>query len=107
MKPRKRKDEDSGLAAIDRESMRELGVSSGEFVPIEGRDGDLEAVCREAAQTAVREHVRRRATGEAADVDDIEITAEHFESALESVDAEGESFDGSGEPLLAGGDGTA
>ena len=39
VKPRKRKDEGSGLAAIDRESMRELGVSSGEFVAIEGRDG--------------------------------------------------------------------
>jgi transitional endoplasmic reticulum ATPase len=39
VKPRKRKDEGSGLAAIDRESMRELGVSSGEFVAIEGHDG--------------------------------------------------------------------
>ena len=28
-----------GLAAIDRETMDELGVSSGEFVAIEGRDG--------------------------------------------------------------------
>ena len=39
---------------------------------------DLEAVCREAAQTAVREHVRKRAAGESADVEDIEITTEHF-----------------------------
>jgi len=62
---------------------------------------DLEAVCREAAQTAVREHVRRSDAGESTDVDEIEVTAEDFEAALESVDPQRESFD-AGEPLLAG-----
>ena len=39
VKPRKRKDARNGLAAIDRETMDELGVSSGEFVAVEGHDG--------------------------------------------------------------------
>ncbi|WP_245852964.1 hypothetical protein [Natrinema ejinorense] len=43
MKPLERKDAGSGLAAIDRETMAELGVSSGEFVAIEGPDGRVVA----------------------------------------------------------------
>lgn len=39
VKPLKRKDAGSGLAAIDREAIQELGVTSGDFVTIEGRDG--------------------------------------------------------------------
>lgn len=39
VKSLKRKDAGSGLESIDREAMRELDVSSGEFVAIEGRDG--------------------------------------------------------------------
>jgi len=62
---------------------------------------DMGAVCREAAQTAVRGHVRAAATGEPSDVDGIEVAAEDFEAALDSVDPEGESFD-PGEPLLTG-----
>ncbi|MFB6151333.1 MAG: CDC48 family AAA ATPase [Haloarculaceae archaeon] len=46
---------------------------------------DVEAVCREAAQTAVGEHVRQ--AGEDGDAADIELTREHFERALEAVDA--------------------
>ena len=47
---------------------------------------DVEAVCREAAQTAVREYVRATRAGDAASVDDIELTMDHFEQALEDVD---------------------
>ena len=39
VKPLKRKDAGSGLASIDRETMGELAVSSGEFIAIEGPDG--------------------------------------------------------------------
>jgi transitional endoplasmic reticulum ATPase len=46
---------------------------------------DVEAVCREAATAAVREHV---ATGSA--VDDIVVTAAHFETALAEVDPSGD-----------------
>ena len=95
VKPRERKDEGSGLAAIDRESMRELGVSSGEFVAIEGRDGRAVAhVWRGRSDDSGRGTVRmdgrlRRAAGA-------------------SVDPEGESFEVGGERLLAGrGEGTA
>ncbi|QLK25561.1 CDC48 family AAA ATPase [Natrinema zhouii] len=55
----------------------------------EGYTGaDVEAVCREAATIAVREHVRAEATGEERDVDAIELTADHFERALEEVSPE-------------------
>ncbi len=153
VKPRKRKDEGSGLAAIDREAMSELGVTSGEFVAIEGledvvviaatnrpdliddallrqgrldrhvaveapdedarreifevhtrdrpladdvdpadlaarTDGyvgaDVEAVCREAATAAVREHV----AGDG-DVADIVLTGHHLEAALAAVEPRG------------------
>ncbi len=43
VKPLKRKNAGSGLAAIDRETMAELGVSSGEFVALEGPDGRVVA----------------------------------------------------------------
>ncbi|MFD1564116.1 CDC48 family AAA ATPase [Haloarchaeobius amylolyticus] len=46
---------------------------------------DIEAVCREAATIAVRDHVRAEATGEDRDVGAIELTADHFEQALEAV----------------------
>jgi len=39
VKPRKRKDGRTGLAVIDRETMDDLEVSSGEFVRLTGRDG--------------------------------------------------------------------
>ena len=48
---------------------------------------DIEAVCREAATIAVREYVRATASGEAASVDEIELTMNHFEQALEEVDS--------------------
>ncbi|WP_254538207.1 AAA family ATPase [Halomarina litorea] len=43
---------------------------------------DLEAVCREAAATAVREFVH-----DGGHVEDIHLTADHFDAALEVVDA--------------------
>ncbi|SFC05130.1 transitional endoplasmic reticulum ATPase [Halobiforma haloterrestris] len=49
---------------------------------------DLEAVCREAATIAVRDHVRAEAEGEDRDVDEIELTGDHFERALEDVSPE-------------------
>ncbi|AGB36902.1 CDC48 family AAA ATPase [Natronococcus occultus] len=52
----------------------------------EGYTGaDIEAVCREAATIAVREHVERETTGEDSDVEAIELTADHFERALEEI----------------------
>ncbi|MEF8975984.1 MAG: hypothetical protein V5A21_07135 [Halapricum sp.] len=44
---------------------------------------DIEAVCREAAQIAVREYID--ATD--ADIESIELTMDHFERALETVEA--------------------
>ncbi|TYL35914.1 AAA family ATPase [Natronococcus pandeyae] len=49
---------------------------------------DVEAVCREAATIAVREHVEAEAAGEESDVEAIELTADHFERALEEVSPE-------------------
>jgi len=49
---------------------------------------DIEAVCREAATAAVREHVEAAAAGEAGPVEDIELTAAHFEAAIEAVASE-------------------
>ena len=58
---------------------------------VERTDGyvgaDIEAVCREAATIAVREYVHATANGEAASVDEIELTMNHFEQALEEVDS--------------------
>ena len=48
---------------------------------------DIEAACREAATIAVREYVRATASGEAADVDEIELAMAHFEQALDEIDA--------------------
>ncbi len=39
VKQLKNRDPGSGLAVIDREALQELGVSGGDFVAIEGRDG--------------------------------------------------------------------
>lgn len=39
VRPLKQKDAGSGLASIDREAMETLGITSGEFIAIEGRDG--------------------------------------------------------------------
>ena len=43
VKQLKRKDAGSGLASIDRQAITELGLSSGEFVKITGRDGQVVA----------------------------------------------------------------
>ncbi|MFB6089720.1 MAG: AAA family ATPase, partial [Halobellus sp.] len=43
VKQLERKDTGSGLASIDRQAMEELGVKSGEFVAIEGREGRVVA----------------------------------------------------------------
>ncbi len=61
----------------------------------EGYTGaDVEAVCREAATIAVREHVHAEAAGEERDVEAIELTAEHFEQAIEEVSPDAtESFE--------------
>jgi transitional endoplasmic reticulum ATPase len=54
----------------------------------EGQVGaDIEAVCREAAMAAVREYVRSTTKGSAANVETIELTADHFEQALSIVES--------------------
>ncbi len=50
---------------------------------------DIEAVCREAATAAVRKYVRSATEG--TDVDTIDLTLEHFERALDEVEAGGTS----------------
>ncbi|NHN47141.1 CDC48 family AAA ATPase [Halostella sp. JP-L12] len=53
----------------------------------EGYTGaDVEAVCREAATIAVREYVRATAEKADAAVEDIELTVEHFDRALDEVE---------------------
>jgi transitional endoplasmic reticulum ATPase len=47
---------------------------------------DIEAVCREAAQTAVREHVHATAAGESSDAGELVLTADHFEQAIDEID---------------------
>ncbi|WP_049924110.1 CDC48 family AAA ATPase [Halopiger djelfimassiliensis] len=49
---------------------------------------DIEAVCREAATIAVRDHVQAEAAGEERDVDEIVLTAGHFEQARQEVSPE-------------------
>ena len=56
---------------------------------------DIEAVCREAATIAVREHVQ---DAEESAVEEIELTMAHFEDALDAVDVEGGSV-GDAEPV--------
>jgi transitional endoplasmic reticulum ATPase len=55
---------------------------------------DIEAVCREAATIAVREHVR-----DGTDVVDIELTMDHFERALEEVGGDGDELAAKDAPL--------
>ena len=65
---------------------------------------DIEAICREAATIAVRDHVRRTAAGEPSDVETIELTAAHFEEALEEIEPdidESERSDDEFEPIGA------
>ncbi len=46
---------------------------------------DVEAICREAATVVVRELVYARADGEEPDVDELELTAEAFDRAIEEL----------------------
>ncbi|MFQ3283728.1 MAG: transitional endoplasmic reticulum ATPase [Natronomonas sp.] len=57
----------------------ELAARTGGYV-----GADIEAVCREAAMTAVREFVG----GQGVDTDEIHLTAAHFDEAIGTVDAE-------------------
>ncbi|MFW6321874.1 MAG: CDC48 family AAA ATPase [Halohasta sp.] len=63
---------------------------------------EIEAVCREAATAAVREHVHATAGRESdeseSSVEEIELTMAHFEAALDEVDASTDST-GNAEPL--------
>ncbi|MFB6310009.1 MAG: CDC48 family AAA ATPase [Salinirussus sp.] len=63
---------------------------------------DIEAVCRDAAQLAVTEYVRAAATDSEATVEDIAITHDHFDRALESIredDAGGDHLTQLSEPV--------
>ncbi|MFB6156535.1 MAG: CDC48 family AAA ATPase [Haloferacaceae archaeon] len=66
---------------------------------------DIEAVCREAAQVAVRDHVRATAEGEGRDADEIVITADHFDRAFDEVEPQGRSEFGGNERVLPEPDG--
>jgi len=55
---------------------------------------DLAALCREAATTAVREHVRAQTDSEPTPVEDIVITNAHFEAALADLTREDDDLDG-------------
>jgi len=54
---------------------------------------DIEAVCREAATVAVRDHVTAADTDDETPVDEIYLTADHFEQAFDEVDAESAAFE--------------
>ncbi|RJX43924.1 hypothetical protein DM826_04375 [Halonotius aquaticus] len=54
---------------------------------------DIEAVCREAATVAVRDHVTAADTDDETPVDEIYLTANHFEQAFDEVDAESAAFE--------------
>ncbi|AUX09003.1 AAA family ATPase, CDC48 subfamily [Halalkaliarchaeum desulfuricum] len=55
----------------------------------DGRTGaDIAAICREAAQIAVREYVDADAAGEEPDPAEIVLTMDHFDRALVSVEAD-------------------
>ncbi|MFB6167616.1 MAG: AAA family ATPase, partial [Haloferacaceae archaeon] len=62
---------------------------------------DLAALCREAAQIAVRDHVDAAEAGEASAVDDLVLTADHFERALIEVDPEERTTFGSDGQVVA------
>ena len=63
---------------------------------------DIEAVCREAATIAVRDHVTAADTDDETPVDAIYLTADHFEQAFDEVDAESAAFEAGDSPLEAG-----
>ena len=54
---------------------------------------DIEAVCREAATVAVRDHVTAADTDDETPVDEIYLTDDHFEQAFEAVDADSAAFE--------------
>ncbi|MEF8852149.1 MAG: hypothetical protein V5A44_05930 [Haloarculaceae archaeon] len=87
VKPLKKREPGDGMAVIDRQALGEAGLSGGDFVAVEGYVGaDVEAVCREAAAVAVREHVHAAAAGADRDPANLELTADHFERPLDEVD---------------------
>ncbi|MFB6305031.1 MAG: CDC48 family AAA ATPase [Haloferacaceae archaeon] len=66
---------------------------------------DIEAVCREAAQAAVRDHVRASTAGEERDAEDIVVTADHFERAFDDVEPQGTGSFGGDERVVPEPDG--
>ncbi len=68
---------------------------------------DIEALCRESAQITVREHVQAEAAGEESAVEEIELTGNHFEQALEEFEPQGATRSGTedNQPLVAEHDG--
>jgi len=86
---RKNRDPGSGMAVVDREALGDLAERTESYV-----GADVEAVYREGAQIAVREYVRSTRSGLPASVDDIELMMDHFEQALEAVDAGAEDDTG-------------
>ncbi|ESS07729.1 MAG: AAA family ATPase, CDC48 subfamily [uncultured archaeon A07HN63] len=54
---------------------------------------DIEAICREAATVAVRDHVTAADTDADTPVDELYVTADHFEEAVEEVDTESAAFE--------------
>ena len=68
-----------GRPLADDVDLHELAARTEGYV-----GADIEAVCREAAMTAVREFVDGRGT----DTAELHLTAAHFEAAVETVDAE-------------------
>ena len=63
--------------------------------PTTGYTGpDVEAICREAAQIAVREYVEAMDAGESVAAEGITLTSEHFRQGIEDVEpGEAETFD--------------
>ena len=74
-----------GMALTDDVDLGDLAERTDGYV-----GADIGAVCREAAATAVREYVHTSRDGEPSSVEDIVLTSEHFEQALDDVGPSGE-----------------
>jgi len=70
-----------GAPLGDDVDLDDLAARTEEYV-----GADVEAVCREASQAAVREYVQAVHEGDDPDLDDVVVTHDHFEEALEAVD---------------------
>ncbi len=85
-----------GQAAVVTVDVDDLAARTGGYV-----GADVAAVCREAAQIAVREYVDATKAGEDRDPGEILLTADHFDRTLIEVDPEERGTFETEEPVVA------